>query len=235
MILKLTLLIFSITHAEVSFNEFLDLKTALNKAFVELRPDENHRLSINQPVGDHENYWWDLDIVHASYSLLEDGNSFQHNIFLFGGFARLAEMTLDGLAITACHEIGHGLGGAPFKTNGKSQEGQADFYSTNICLPTLFKYLYDSSHHQTEASIIKLCEDSLDANFCYRAMKALESNIFFFEYLGYLTSFETRSQETATTLNYSDTYYPSAQCRLDTLVNGILNKKRPPCWFPKKL
>lgn len=232
MILIILHLLLSVSFAEVSFEEFLHLKDALNDAFIELRPDQNHQLMINLPIKDHENYWWDLDLVHASYSVLNNDTQIQHNIFLFGGFARLEEMTLDGLAVTACHELGHGIGGMPYKLSGKSQEGQADYYSTNICLPVVFKYLKQSSHNTEDLYISNFCRNVDDFKYCKRAMSALKSNIYFFSYLGGLTSFEDRSSHSATSLNFSDTYYPSYQCRLDTMVNGIEKRDRPSCWFP---
>ena len=232
MILKLLILLLSPSFAKVSFEDFLHLKVALNAAFTELRPNQNHLLSINQPVGKFENYWWNIDTAHASYSLLEDEGLFHHNIFLFGGFARLKEMTLDGLAVTACHEIGHGIGGAPFKNNGKSQEGQADYYSTNTCLPIVFKYLTETKTDNYNPFILNFCMEAQDIAFCERAMHALESDISFFEYLGETTRFETRSLNITHSLDFSNSYYPSAQCRLDTMVNGIINEERPTCWFP---
>ncbi|OUR93713.1 hypothetical protein A9Q84_19825 [Halobacteriovorax marinus] len=220
-------------HASVNYDQLSQLKEAIYLAFDELKPDSSHSLSINQKVGDLESYWWDLDIVHASYSGVEQDGLFSHNIFLFGGFARLDGMTLDGLALTACHEIGHGIGGLPLKVNGKTMEGQADYYATQTCLPILFKYLKQADELSTDPYIEYFCKSHTDYSYCQRAMTALESEIFFFSYLGDETSFEERSTEVVTELNTSETYYPSAQCRLDTSMNGIFGLARPTCWFPK--
>lgn len=232
-ILLLTLLSLNI-QASVNFEQFRQLTQAIHMAFEELKPDSSHSLSINQKVGDLENYWWDLDIVHASYSGVEMDGQHAHNIFLFGGFARLEGMTVDGLAVTACHELGHGIGGAPFKETGKSMEGQADYFATKTCLPVLFKYLEQTIENSYDPYIIEFCKNHNDVNYCKRAMTALESDISFFSYLGEETSFEERSVEIATELNESATYYPSAQCRLDTSMNGVLGLDRPICWFPSE-
>ncbi len=224
-----TFLITINTFAAVSLSEFQQLKDSLHLAFKELRPDSTHRLFINLTNDLPENYWWDLDVVHASYSNL--GNN--HNIFIFGGFAKLQEMTLDGLAITACHEIAHGIGGAPYKISGTSTEGQADYYATKYCLPKVFKYLNQSSEVTESQFNLNFCKKSSDYTYCMRALTALESNIYFYKTLGDIVYFNTQSDEVATNLNTSPTFYPSSQCRIDTSLRGVIKRSRPACWFPK--
>ncbi|WP_372654688.1 ImmA/IrrE family metallo-endopeptidase [Halobacteriovorax sp.] len=219
------------SSASINFEDFIDLKDALYRAFDELKPNSEHTLTVNNTYNLPEDYWWSLDVVHASYS--RQGNS--HNIFLFGGFARLSEMSLDGLAITACHEIGHGIGKAPFKDSGSSTEGQADYFATKICLPIVFKYLAQTVEVSKSKFNLNFCRESENNHYCLRALTALESNIFFFKTLGDTVHFSTRSTEVARELNTSPTFYPSSQCRLDTSLNGVLKKPRPACWYPMVL
>lgn len=224
------LLLLSINvSASVSFEEFVNLKDALYKAFEELNPDSENILTINLTYNMPENYWWSLDAVHASYTRSDNS----HNIFLFGGFSRLGGMSLDGLAVTACHEIGHGIGNAPFKESGVSMEGQADYYATKTCLPVVFKYLEQTVDTTKSDFNLELCKQSDDFDYCMRALTALESNIFFFETLGDITYFDTPSTDIAIELDYSPSYYPSAQCRIDTSLNGVLKLERPSCWYPE--
>jgi hypothetical protein len=158
----------------------------------------------------------------------------QHNIFLFGGFIRLPGMTIDGLALTACHEIAHGIGGSPFKLSGTSSEGQADYYASKVCLPVVFKYLRDKNIRSQNNHIHQLCEKSeLALDDCLRLMSAIEVDIIFFRHLGTETSISNRSPLQAEVLDRSDTFYPTPQCRLDTMVNGVLGFERPECWYPK--
>lgn len=228
--LTLLILILSLnTNASVSFEEFINLKDALHKTFDELNPNSDHILTINNTYDLPHNYWWSLDVVHASYSRFENS----HNIFLFGGFSRLEGMSLDGLAITACHEIGHGIGDAPYKESGASTEGQADYFATKVCLPVVFKYLEQTVETTKSEFNLNFCKQSKNYEYCMRALTALESNIFFFETLGDIVYFDTPSTEIAEELNYSPSFYPSAQCRLDTSLNGVLGLERPKCWYPQ--
>lgn len=228
---KIILLLILTTNvsASVSFEEFVNLKDALHKAFEELNPNNDNILTINNTFNMPENYWWSLDVVHASYSRFENS----HNIFLFGGFSRLGGMSLDGLAVTACHEIGHGIGNAPFKESGTSMEGQADYFATKTCLPVVFKYLEQSTETTKSRFNLDFCNQAKDFDYCMRALTALESNIFFFQTLGDDVYFDTPSADIATELNYSPSFYPSSQCRIDTSLNGVLKLERPACWFPK--
>ncbi len=64
-----------------------------------------------------------------------------YTIVMFGGLARHPEVTTDAMALVACHELGHHLGGAPKvlgKGNWASNEGQADYWGTMKCLRQYF-------------------------------------------------------------------------------------------------
>lgn len=229
-----TILISFNTYSQVSFDEFQELKVALKQAFKELGPAQD-TLVVNQVMEGMPNYWWGLDVVYASYAATEYSTYKQHNIFLFGGFARLPGMTLDGLALTACHEIGHGIGGAPFKISGTSTEGQSDYFASKVCLPIVFKYLEDRKIRTQNNYVHNLCEKFTGLHSdCLRLFSAIEADIIFFRYLGTETSFSTRATEEAQGINRTDSFYPTAQCRLDTMSNGALGLERPLCWFPKK-
>lgn len=224
----------------VSFEEFVMVKDALKLAFKELRPDEGHWLSINPiPSGLEDNYWWNLDMVHASYVKTEDQKKVVHNIYLFGGFARLEGMTPDGLAVTGCHEIGHGLGGGPYKnpsmgTEGSSVEGQSDYYATAVCLPLVLKYLKQTRPPKARPVHTSFCgrQSRYDLRFCQRMFAALESDVEFFKRNGDYVYFDAHSNVQAASIDTSPSFYPDAQCRLDTMIHGILGLERPVCWYP---
>ncbi|OIQ19544.1 MAG: hypothetical protein BM556_03405 [Bacteriovorax sp. MedPE-SWde] len=245
-LIALILSLFSNANAAVTLDELKQVESALYKAFLELRPTTNDKLSINTPIpGLSEDYWWDIDMIHASYVREESTTSDEvtHNIYLMGGFARLEGMTPDGLALTGCHEIGHGIGGAPFKnpsmgTIGSTAEGQADYFATKVCLPVVFKYLsetmvdYDQSEYEQG-----LCskQSKHENSVCLRLFRALESDISFFAHLGSYVAMDEFSTNEATVIIKDPSYYPDAQCRLDTMINGILDIERPICWYPNGL
>lgn len=229
-------------HADVTLEEFERLKVAVHQAFLELRPDSSHVLQINPvPNGLEENYWWNLDMIHASYVQIQNDppGATTHNIYLFGGFARLSGMTIDGLAVTACHEIGHGLGGAPKKDPsygmpGNTTEGQSDYYATAVCLPVALKYLEAQTPPSEDPYLRLICDRQTrhPKDFCLRLFTAVENDLVFFNEVGQYPSFTDYSTHVQLELDTAPTYYPDPQCRLDTMVHGLLGLKQPECWFP---
>ncbi len=232
---KFIMLSFLISQAAYGLNytEYLEVKVALEKTFLELRPSDKHKIIINMPVGDDPYYWWNLDYPRASYSGLETDNGIVHHVFLFGGYIRLPYMTKDLLANTGCHEIAHGLGGYPFKSNGSSMEPQADYWATKECLALTFKYISEvKSDIDYYAKI--LCDMfSVDQKLCYRMMTAIApENDFFEQSENESVRYDDFAREHAVDLNDDPLYYPSAQCRFDSMIHGILDLERPLCWYP---
>lgn len=237
-----TLLLYSSQGiAAVSYEEFLQVKEALYKTYKIINNNENEVLTINK-TGDglDETYWWDINMVHASYVNVEESGRIFHNIYLMGGFARIDQMTPDGLLITGCHEIAHGIGGAPRKNPSvysdfrASTEGQSDYFATNVCLPIALGFLDTMREVHQKPIYQELCSLSPHPmNLCLRMMNALESDVAYFnEHLGGDVSFEKFSHHVQRELNLDPSYYPDEQCRLDTMINGILGLERPECWFP---
>ena len=185
-------------------------------------------------------FWWDLDTVHASYVRSDSAKGTEHQVYLMGGFARLKDMSPEGLLLTACHEMGHGIGGNPKKTPasphdiGSTTEGQADYFATKTCLPIALRYLKIKSSFTVKPIYQKLCtlQTQHSQNDCHRLFFALESDISFYKFLGSTVKLEAFSSHIQRSLNLNPTYYPDAQCRLDTSIHGILGLERPECWFP---
>ncbi len=229
-------LTFSFTsYGEVTYKEFLNLKDVTHKVFKELRPDETHQLLINPPFELNETYWWDIDALRAAYHGYEniEENIYQHYIYIFGGYAKQKFMTLDGLALTICHELGHAFAGAPFKNNGASVEAQSDYFAAKTCLPLFFKYMASTDEFLDDNYVYNLCEKSApDQKFCLRAFKAFESMLKYFESLGEVAYFHDIDRSIVEELNTNNSFYPNAQCRIDTMIQGLLNKERPLCWYP---
>ena len=231
----------STAKAAVTYEEFLEVKNALYQAFEELKPGDNHLLSINTLVkGLWETYWWELNIGNASYvRAVEENGDISHNVFLIGGFARAEGMTPDGLALTGCHEIGHGIGGGPKKDPymaavESSVEGQSDYYATATCLEVVLKYLKPMRELGSDPYYELVCEaqSARSKDICMRMFTALESDIALFASTGDQTSVEDFSTVEMEEINFRPSYYPDAQCRIDTMIHGILKLERPKCWFP---
>ena len=82
------------------------------------------------------NRLWDDETVNASAQ--QEGKDWIIN--MYGGLARHPAITQDGMALVACHELGHHLGGAPKYggTDWASNEGEADYFANSKCLHRMF-------------------------------------------------------------------------------------------------
>lgn len=242
MLSLLTLLNFS-TNAAVSYEEFKELSEVTYKVFEKLKPADNLVLHINKqpttytnPDSDDEQYWWNIDLINASFFRIEDAGKINFYITVFGGFGRQETMDPDALAVTICHELRHGLGGEPYKENGTVTEGQADYFATNTCLP-LFYSLYNKDKEVVASSgyINDLCtrEDRRDDyQYCVRTLNSLHADMTFFEMLGGSSFYDRASDYRPEEFNANSTYYPDAQCRIDLMIHGTLNLERPNCFDP---
>ncbi len=136
---------------------------------------------------------------------LKQGN--QLTIEVLGGMLRHREMNQNVMLLLLCHEIGHFLGGPPLKSrNGwSSVEGQADYYSTAICIKNF-------NLGQTEFYDAVLGLTKIYAGASREGMSSLEGS----------------DPTIVERINYG---YPSVQCRLDTLLAGWMGQARPRCWF----
>lgn len=147
-------------------------------------------------------------------------------ITLYGGLARHKHLTLDGLKLILCHELGHHLGGAPKKGTNKwsSAEGQADYFSTMKCLRKWWKE-ETWEVQEVPASVKQECahsyHESLDQRLCHRMSLAGKSVASMFQDLHQEVpvDFETPDQMRVITTN---TQHSEAQCRLDTFFQGAL-------------
>lgn len=231
--------------AEVSLPEFKKLVGFFHAEFdQELRARNSIMLINNPPNPSTPDFWWNMPQRHASYSgYLSPEGQITHYLFLFGGYAAIKGMSLEGVAMTLCHELGHGIGGIPLKDSGEkvraSVEGQADYFAARFCIKRILKYF------PVKAPVVALdhfvesrCKESFktpsDIEMCFRAFNVLEMERLFFR-----TQPEEETEtfydrpETSSTheINLDPYFYPSPQCRLDTMVNGVLGKERPLCWW----
>ena len=158
-------------------------------------------------------------------------------IHMFGGLARHSETTEDAMALVACHELGHHLGGAPRKSDAKTgsllwaaNEGQADYWGTMKCL----RHYFENDDNITAVKKLKVSPDAVkncqmvytNANevaICERtAMAGLA--------LGKLLNSLSTTKSTAVSFSTPDSAvvaktfddHPKAQCRLDTYYQASL-------------
>lgn len=242
-ILFLSLLFTVPAQAEVSFEEFESLRQIFLSEYGPEIKAQNAQLFINNPPPNSpEDFWWNIPTVRAAYATYIDATSTRmHYITLMGGYGKLPFMTIDTIAATLCHELGHGIAGEPFKDNGEvarsSTEGQADYFAYRHCLPRILKhYSMTGTSLPVDAVTDGLCRktysDVTNLKYCTRAFHSLEVEKKYFKHdTGIDVSYSSADQTVAAETDLHPDFYPSPQCRLDTMMAGILSKPRPACWF----
>ena len=171
---------------------------------------------------------WDNPTVNASAQ--QQGTDWILN--MYGGLARHATITQDGMALVACHEMGHHIGGAPKYdgTDWASNEGEADYFANLKCLRLMFNSPAGLSFTRPkggdEATARAGCErawkGASDRALCTRAAMAGMSVTSLFRVLRnqtVLPKFDTPDQTVVTEM-YDG--HPDTQCRLDTYYAGSL-------------
>jgi hypothetical protein len=150
------------------------------------------------------------------------GQRCQWIIHFYGGLARRHEVTADGFALVAAHELAHHLGGFP-QSSWASVEGQSDYIATHSIAKELWKN--DVEKNAESAKIIPaypkgLCDEAYkenaERNLCYRIMLAGKSLA---DLLSDSTArFDKPSKEKVERTNPN---HPAGQCRLDTYMAGV--------------
>lgn len=156
-------------------------------------------------------------------------------INLYGGLARLPDLTADGFALVVCHEMGHHLGGFSFIKESfgygdiwAANEGQADYFSTQICAKKIWAdEVEENAKYRAQVSefVKNACDASwqteAEQNLCYRIDAAAFSIA---KTLASLTDTPEPSFETPdpNVVRQTSDEHPEAQCRLDTTFAASL-------------
>ena len=152
-------------------------------------------------------------------------------VSMFGGLARHATITQDGMSLVVCHEIGHHIGGAPlysYKSGWAATEGQSDYFATTKCLRQV--WIGDDNEaivaamevpEAVKATCGKAWIFNADYNLCIRGAMAGDSVARLFASLEgkQPAKFETPDAKIVTKTQES---HPASQCRLDTYFSGAL-------------
>ncbi|MGE0174169.1 MAG: proprotein convertase P-domain-containing protein [Oligoflexales bacterium] len=152
------------------------------------------------------------------------------SVNFFGGLARRPETTLDALALTVCHELGHHLAGFPYMgEDWASSEGQSDYFATQSCSRLIWgdEHEVNAQHRDTvnptaKAACDQQWHETLQQDLCYRIADASLSLARLLSTIDGSTSspeFETPDLTVAKATRIS---HPKAQCRLDNFLQGAL-------------
>jgi hypothetical protein len=178
------------------------------------------------------NRLWTNDTVNASAQ--QQGTTWILN--MYGGLARDKAITQDGMALVACHEMGHHLGGAPKygSMNWAANEGEADYFGNSKCLHRFFGDSATASFTQptavgddlalATAACAKSYKTAGEQALCVRSAVAGQSvTALFTELSGDAPShFDSPDQSVVDATNDA---HPASQCRLDTYYQASLCNK----------
>jgi len=172
------------------------------------------------------NRLWEDPTVNAS----ADRQGDDYVINMYGGLARHAAITQDGMALVACHEIGHHLGGAPkYPDDWASNEGQADYFANLKCLHRIFASPETAAFTKPtgdESLAREACGKSFaraqDGALCVRSAMAGMSVTALFRVMRRedpVPRFDTPDPKVVESMFNG---HPGTQCRLDTYYQGSL-------------
>ncbi len=204
------------------------------------------------------NFWferqWTSHVVNLYADIWENQWNKNWKIIVHGGLARRPQLTKDGFVLALCHELGHLVAGFPLKNYTKySSEGQSDFYATHVCAKKVFGEMAKKAPIINLGVKVPICDTGYDTKLeqdvCYLTVFAAKSLA---DTLSQITG-EYRTPEIDIKDSYKAPYiikqHSSSQCRLDTMIAGLLCQKpwddkiipydkknasclnRPECWY----
>lgn len=200
---------------EAQFNEVMDRVEAIYAPEIAAR---GGRLVLKR--------LWSNATVNASAQ--RSGSDYILN--MYGGLARHEAITQDGMALVACHEMGHHIGGAPKYggyNNWASNEGQSDYFANMKCLRRVFASEGASSFTRPkgdDAGPRAACEKSFqsasDREMCVRGSMAGMSVTELFRALRRETVLPRFDTPDPAVVARTYDAHPGTQCRLDTYFAG---------------
>ena len=180
---------------------------------------------------------WENNSVNA-FASKEEEKMF---ITILGGLLRHKRMNISILQTVLCHELGHHLGGAPYKRGRWSTvEGKSDYYALNDCLNN---YLLNENNQDfiSKQKNIKITYPFCNRTdyLCQRLILSSKQTAVFSHKLtqtrrGNRFSYPKLEKRDPTVVSSTLEEHPTPQCRLDTFISGIFNKDYSRCWFSPK-
>lgn len=175
--------------------------------------------------------------TQAAQTYNQDGKKW--SLKLTGGLARDPKMSEAGFALIVCHEIGHFIGGAPYKRDfpsghlWSSTEGQADFFAATKCFKNYLKEttVLPLSQHTKLDYAQKICEtNSSNPGLCERVISAGHDLASYFYQRRLDNDWPLGPELNADFSDLKAVFmtkngHPTPKCRLKTYVAGALCEK----------
>lgn len=222
--------------SNISESQFFEIVSELQKLYSPIIAQFGGKLSIQAD--------WKKDAIVAQATQMFGTWVVQ----ISGGLARRPELSADGLSLIICHELGHHVGGFPYKYALPTQfsiprpsdlpggieniwagaEGQADYYSTQVCAKKLWAKSPDLNatfRDKVDPFGKEKCDlayhtDS-ERNICYRSVTGLQTIM---ATLAALMQKPMPHLDTPDTSEAKTTFtdHPGPQCRMDTVFEGSI-------------
>lgn len=147
--------------------------------------------------------------------------------------------TLYARIILACHELGHLIGGAPYKTGRESElsaEGQADYVAVNSCMKDYYQQsktsIFISDYNPEQMSeCSKHYSNEGDQIICLSTLSTINSLVTYWNKTLTPGKQINLFDKDPTVVAKTKVGYPSKTCRIQTMVHGALGLERPTCWY----
>ena len=238
MILSL-LLALNIQFAQASFIPENDIRIPVNSS----RSNGMKENDFNEVINQFESHYSPIIAGKGKNLVIErlwtdsrlNAEAVQENenwiIKMYGGFARYRTMDKDGLMLVICHEMGHHLGGAPRFTSilpWSSVEGQSDYFAATKCL----RHVWNNDNNtaiiaplKIPEALQKICSDNWnqtsDQALCIRIGMASLNVTCILAFIARKPAPKV-DKPVLTGVAKTKQTHNSAQCRLDTLIQGSI-------------
>jgi len=203
---------------EVQFNEVIDRLIALYTEDTEKMGD---KLSVIRR--------WTDPTVNAYAERV--GNT--QKISMYGGLARHPTITVEGMALVICHELGHHQGGAPKKPSyfgpaWATNEGGSDYFASLKCLRRFFAQDDNAqilAGKTLDPVAVARCEEQFqdikDQEICMRTSLASQSVSYLFQALKNESTQPAFNTPDKSEVRQTNDSHPATQCRMDTMFAGM--------------
>lgn len=208
----------------ITEQQFNDVMTRIEKIYTPIIAQKGATLKLNR--------LWSDPTVNASAT--QQGKTWILN--MYGGLARHVEIGVEGMALVACHEVGHHIGGAPkiagWMSTWATNEGGADYFATLKCLRAYFAeddnetIIAGQPAGVIEPKMTEMCEKEFtqrkDQLLCLRnSIAGAQVAGLFMDLRKEKTRPSVTTPDTKV-VSKMDDEHPATQCRMDTYFAGAV-------------
>lgn len=193
---------------------------------------------FRKKYGNISSSWgYDLEIKVKPDSLLANSFSNRQNkkwkVELHQGLLELHGFSKSNLATAICQNLGYFFGGFPFDKSFMAFGGNADYWTSYICLPAYFKdhpsetknnFFIKEADVNIRADVCRNYSKDQDNSICKAVVKSTFEVLEFYRMQFGLSSLKVSDISESVAQKYPKSELPAIQCRMDTFIAGALCK-----------